>query len=245
MKLRRDREPVREEPPSTPKKKEASPAAPEHARSSGTNGVRRFTRIHIYNGRRPLPPGPDGIDPQANICLADDFVDVMDIYDSEEEAIRAFLELPLDNGVLEGMREAFIECIGTSAQLFLIRIKEWRVIFDMSEEDFKEYLASNASAFPSAMTAENNRSKEEILRTAQSKRAARPGTTSTSGKKEHRDDHQEDNQPPEDQWASWRKKRGMSNLPPKKHEKTEKPDEPDAPGDRGSDRGSDKRNKKK
>eukprot|EP00971_Amphidinium_carterae_P280788 5574401-Amphidinium_carterae.1 len=101
MRLRRDREPVREEPASTPKTKlkgdifvEASPAAPERARSSGT---RRFKRIHIYNGRRPLPPGPDGIHPQANICLADDFVDMMEVYESEEEAIGAFLELPLDN----------------------------------------------------------------------------------------------------------------------------------------------------
>eukprot|EP00971_Amphidinium_carterae_P035744 703549-Amphidinium_carterae.1 len=56
---------------------------------------------------------------------------------SEEEAIRAFLTLPNDNVIVEGMREAFVEYIGTSAKLFLLKIQEWRVIFDMSEEDYK------------------------------------------------------------------------------------------------------------
>eukprot|EP00971_Amphidinium_carterae_P155231 3078300-Amphidinium_carterae.1 len=87
---------MREEPPATPKGKETSrpflvqesPAAPPN---------RRITRVHIVYGDRPVPPGPESNDPQVNIALADDFVELMDIMEDEEAAIRAFLELPNDN----------------------------------------------------------------------------------------------------------------------------------------------------
>eukprot|EP00971_Amphidinium_carterae_P317208 6306166-Amphidinium_carterae.1 len=74
----------------------------------------------------------------------------MDIMDNEENAIRAFLALPDDNTIKDGMREGFIEYIGTSAQLFVMKVKEWRAIHDLSKADFEEYLAANASAFPPA-----------------------------------------------------------------------------------------------
>eukprot|EP00971_Amphidinium_carterae_P339681 6477626-Amphidinium_carterae.1 len=240
-KLRREREPVTERRSFYIAESPAAPAAQGHATASGSR-TRRLTRIHIYEGNRPLPPGPEGIDPQANICLADDFVELLEQSASEEDAIVAFLELPLDNAVLEGMREAFVEYIGTSAKLFVLKVYEWRKIFDMSEADYRELLASTASAFPSAMTAENKRSKEEILRAAKSKSAAKPATKPTSGSKEHRDRGDEEGDPPEDRWAAWREKHGMSNLPPKKQEKA---DDPDVPGDRASDRGSERKKKER
>eukprot|EP00971_Amphidinium_carterae_P127657 2529202-Amphidinium_carterae.1 len=106
---------MREEPPSTPKKKDASkpffvqesPAAPR---------TRRITRVYILNSDRPLPPGLESNHPQVNIALADDFVELMEIMENEEDAIRAFLELPNDDTIKEGMREGFIEYIGTSAK---------------------------------------------------------------------------------------------------------------------------------
>eukprot|EP00971_Amphidinium_carterae_P332569 6466793-Amphidinium_carterae.1 len=64
------------------------------------------------------------------------------------------------------MREAFIQYIGTSAKLFVKSVYEWRAIHDLSAADFKEYQAATASAFPPAMSAEEHKSKEEILRAA-------------------------------------------------------------------------------
>eukprot|EP00971_Amphidinium_carterae_P181471 3600158-Amphidinium_carterae.1 len=142
------------------------------------------------------------------------------------------------------MREAFIQYIGTSAKLFVMKVHEWRAIHDLSAADFKEYKAANASAFPPAMSAEDHRSKEEILRSAKSKQAARPATKPTSGKKEHRD-HGGEGEPPEDQWARWREKNGMSNVPPKKQETPKKPDEPDGQGDHDGDDDSEGKKKKK
>eukprot|EP00971_Amphidinium_carterae_P274465 5446450-Amphidinium_carterae.1 len=101
------------------------------------------------------------------------------------------------------MREGLIEYIGTSAKLFVISVKEWREIHDLSAADFKEYLAATASAFPPAMSAEEHKSKEEILRAAKSKQAARPETKPTSDRREHRN-HGEDGELPEDTWAKWR-----------------------------------------
>eukprot|EP00971_Amphidinium_carterae_P229509 4553542-Amphidinium_carterae.2 len=118
----------------------------------------------------------------------------MEMFDNKEDAIRAFLELPSDNVIKDGMREAFIQYIGTSARLFVNSVYEWRAIHDLSVADFREYKASTASAFPPAMSAEEHKSKEEILRAAKSKQAARPATKPTSGSKEHRD-HSEDGDP--------------------------------------------------
>eukprot|EP00971_Amphidinium_carterae_P122365 2423106-Amphidinium_carterae.1 len=66
--------------------------------------MRRITRVYLVNGDRPLPPGPESNSPQVNIALADDLLELMDIMESEEDAIRAFLELPNDNVIKEGMR---------------------------------------------------------------------------------------------------------------------------------------------
>eukprot|EP00971_Amphidinium_carterae_P081653 1615187-Amphidinium_carterae.1 len=103
------------------------------------------------------------------------------------------------------MREGLIEYIGTSARLFVISVHEWRAIHDLSAADYREYLAANASAFPPAMSAEEHRSKDEILRAAKSKQAARPATKPASERKEHRD-HGGEEKPPEDKWAEWRAK---------------------------------------
>eukprot|EP00971_Amphidinium_carterae_P019041 374735-Amphidinium_carterae.1 len=111
---------MREEPPATPKKKETSKPFSIHG-SPAAPRIRQITRVHIVNGDRPLPPGPESNDPQANIALADDFVELMDIMENEEDAIRAFLELPDDNTIKEGMRVGFIEYIGTSAKLFVMK----------------------------------------------------------------------------------------------------------------------------
>eukprot|EP00971_Amphidinium_carterae_P082167 1625294-Amphidinium_carterae.1 len=86
--------------------------------------------------------------------------------EDEEAAIRAFLELPTDDTVKEGMREGLIEYIGTSAKLFVLSVKKWREIHDLSAADYKKYLAATASAYPPAMSAEDHRSKDEILRAA-------------------------------------------------------------------------------
>eukprot|EP00971_Amphidinium_carterae_P114002 2258935-Amphidinium_carterae.1 len=85
------------------------------------------------------------------------------------------------------MRVAFIEYIGTSAKLFVMKVKEWRAIHDLSRADFEEYLAANTNAFPPSMSAEDHRSKDEILRAAKSKQAARPATKQPSEKGERRD----------------------------------------------------------
>eukprot|EP00971_Amphidinium_carterae_P250716 4976980-Amphidinium_carterae.1 len=74
----------------------------------------------------------------------------MEMLDNEEEAIRAFLDLPSDNLIKDGMREGFIDYIGTSAKLFVKSVYEWRAIHDLSAADFKEYKAGTASAFPPA-----------------------------------------------------------------------------------------------
>eukprot|EP00971_Amphidinium_carterae_P069271 1370849-Amphidinium_carterae.1 len=74
----------------------------------------------------------------------------MDVIENEEEAIRAFLDLPSDNVIKEGMREGFNDYIGTSAKLFVTSVYEWRAIHDLSAADFREYKAATASAFPPA-----------------------------------------------------------------------------------------------
>eukprot|EP00971_Amphidinium_carterae_P002213 43818-Amphidinium_carterae.1 len=68
-----------------------------------------------------------------------------------------------------------------------MKVKEWRAIHDLSKADFEEYLAANASAFPPAMSAEEHRSKDEILRAAKPKQAAKPATKPSLDKKEQRD----------------------------------------------------------
>eukprot|EP00971_Amphidinium_carterae_P088403 1749245-Amphidinium_carterae.1 len=65
------------------------------------------------------------------------------------------------------------------------------------------------------MSAEEHRSKDEILRAAKSKQAAKPAAKPSSEKKEQRD-HGGEEQPPWDKWAEWRAKNGMSSDPPKK-----------------------------
>eukprot|EP00971_Amphidinium_carterae_P151198 2997779-Amphidinium_carterae.1 len=115
------------EPPGTPKKKETSKPFLVHE-SPAAQLVRRITRVYMVNGDRPFPPGLESNDPQVNIALADDFVELMDVMENEEDAIRAFLDLPTDNVIKEGMREGLIEYIGTSAKLFVISVKEWRAI---------------------------------------------------------------------------------------------------------------------
>eukprot|EP00971_Amphidinium_carterae_P257768 5116565-Amphidinium_carterae.1 len=97
------------------------------------------------------------------------------------------------------------------------------------------------------MSAEDHRSKEEILRTAKSKQAARPATKPTSDKGERRHDG-EDGKPPEDQWAKWRASQGMSSDPPKKQESPKKHGKSEEPDRGGSDKGNDddrRREKKK
>eukprot|EP00971_Amphidinium_carterae_P270731 5372663-Amphidinium_carterae.1 len=74
----------------------------------------------------------------------------MDVIENEEEAIRAFLDLPSDNIIKEGMREGFIDYIGTSAKLFVKSVYEGRAIHDLSAADFREYKVATASAFPPA-----------------------------------------------------------------------------------------------
>eukprot|EP00971_Amphidinium_carterae_P151199 2997779-Amphidinium_carterae.2 len=93
------------------------------------------------------------------------------------------------------------------------------------------------------MSAEEHRSKDEILRAAKSKQAARPATKPSSEKGEHRDQG-EDGDPPEDRWSTYRTKRGMSNIPPKKQETPKKPEEPDGEGDKGEDDDDDQKKKK-
>eukprot|EP00971_Amphidinium_carterae_P102857 2036050-Amphidinium_carterae.1 len=70
--LRSERAPKREEPPATPKKKETNKPFSIHG-SPAAPRIRPVTRVYIVNGDRPLPPGPESNDPQANIALADDF----------------------------------------------------------------------------------------------------------------------------------------------------------------------------
>eukprot|EP00971_Amphidinium_carterae_P187598 3723211-Amphidinium_carterae.1 len=57
------------------------------------------------------------------------------------------------------MREGLIEYIGTSAKLFVISVKEWREIHDLSAADFREYLAATASAFPRLCLLKNTNPK--------------------------------------------------------------------------------------
>eukprot|EP00971_Amphidinium_carterae_P024652 486071-Amphidinium_carterae.1 len=76
------------------------------------------------------------------------------------------------------------------------------------------------------MSAEDHRSKDEILRAAKSKQAARPATKQASEKGERRG-HREDGEPPADGWAAYRASHGMSNEPPKKQETPKKPEDPD------------------
>eukprot|EP00971_Amphidinium_carterae_P333293 6467959-Amphidinium_carterae.1 len=97
------------------------------------------------------------------------------------------------------------------------------------------------------MSAEEHKSRDEILRAAKSKQAARPATKPTSDKREHRY-HDEDGDPPDDQWAMWRAKHGMSSVPPKKQEtpkKTGKSEEPDGQGSHDGNDDDDERKKKK
>eukprot|EP00971_Amphidinium_carterae_P055581 1095632-Amphidinium_carterae.1 len=93
---------MREEPPATPPKREDKPYF-VHASPAGEK-MRKITRVYIVNGGRPLPPGPESNCPQVNLALADDLLELMDIMENEEDAIRAFLDLPNDNVIKEGMR---------------------------------------------------------------------------------------------------------------------------------------------
>eukprot|EP00971_Amphidinium_carterae_P287721 5712093-Amphidinium_carterae.1 len=99
------------------------------------------------------------------------------------------------------------------------------------------------------MSAEEHRSKDEILRAAKSKQAAKPATKPSLDKKEQRDHGGEDMQPPWDQWADWRTKQGLSSDPPKKQETPKKPkkqEEPDGDGDNdGNDDDGRKKKRKK
>eukprot|EP00971_Amphidinium_carterae_P113725 2253462-Amphidinium_carterae.1 len=88
----------------TPKPAEGKKSFYVQESPAGATGVayqkRRITRVHIVNGDRPIraiPPGPEDNDPQVNICLADDFIDLMEMLENEEEAIRAFRDLPSDD----------------------------------------------------------------------------------------------------------------------------------------------------
>eukprot|EP00971_Amphidinium_carterae_P045831 901703-Amphidinium_carterae.1 len=96
------------------------------------------------------------------------------------------------------------------------------------------------------MSAEDHRSKEEILRAAKSKQAARLATKPASDKGE-RHNHGEDGKPPEDTWAKWRASQGLSNDPPKKQETPKKPMKPEGPDGEGNDddEGNDDRRKRK
>eukprot|EP00971_Amphidinium_carterae_P345384 6486310-Amphidinium_carterae.1 len=202
--------------------------------------MRRVTRVHlkiIINGDRLVPPGPESNDPQANIALADDFVELMEMFENEEDAIRAFLELPSDNVIKEGVREGFIDYIGTSARLFVKCVYDWRAIHDLSAADFKEYKAATASAFPPAMSAEDHKSKEDLACSeikASSKTSDKAALSKpTSDKREHRD-HGGDGSPPEDTWAKWREKHGMDSVPPKKQDTPKKPKKSEEPDGQGS-----------
>eukprot|EP00971_Amphidinium_carterae_P217443 4316718-Amphidinium_carterae.1 len=98
------------------------------------------------------------------------------------------------------------------------------------------------------MSAEDHRSKDEILRAAKSKQAARPATKQPSEKGERRDQGQGD-EPPLDKWAAYRAGKGLSSDPPKKQETPKKPEEPDGgdnhPEANDDDKGKKRKKKKK
>eukprot|EP00971_Amphidinium_carterae_P283227 5622932-Amphidinium_carterae.1 len=123
-----------------------------------------------------------------------------------------FLALGEDDLITQDMREGFIEFIGTSMEQFIEEIHKWLKIFDMSDDEYREYLAATSSAFPTAMAAGEVRSwtKEEILnlKAATSKKAAKPSRMPKLGDDDGDDDDQ-DNKRNSDAWSEWCSQRGM------------------------------------
>eukprot|EP00971_Amphidinium_carterae_P325624 6455993-Amphidinium_carterae.2 len=129
-------------------------------------------------------------------------------------------------------------------------------MFDMSDEEYRAYLATSSSAFPTAVEPGEVRSKEDVLSAAKPKSAAKatavkpkPGDEDGEDKKSHK------GEPPPDKWAEFCKNNGMSCEPPPRNGGQEArgsrdkpshpsgPDEPDSP--KKSDRGNHKKQKKK